>query len=63
MADAQINYDKNLRLQYLAGMSLNQYEQGPIYADMIKYRKYPEGIFTGTPERIARIRTAANGGR
>jgi len=63
MADAQINYDKNLRLQYLAGMSLNQYEQGPIYADMIKYRKYPEGLFTGAPERIARIRNAANGGR
>ena len=63
MADAQINYDKNLRLQYLAGMSLNQYDQGPFYADMIKYRKYPEGLFTGTPERVQRIRMAANGGR
>ena len=63
MADAQINYDKNLRLQYLAGMSLNHYDQGPIYADMIKYRKFPEGVFTGSPERIARIRTTANGGR
>ena len=63
MADAQINYDKNLRLQYLAGMSLNHYDQGPIYADMIKYRKFPEGVFTGSPERIARIRATANGGR
>jgi spermidine synthase len=63
MADAQINRDKNLRLQYLAGMSLNLYEQGPIYADMIKYRKYPEGLFQGSPERLARIRAAASGMR
>ncbi|HVZ47531.1 MAG TPA: fused MFS/spermidine synthase [Gemmatimonadaceae bacterium] len=63
MADAQINRDKNLRLQFLAGASLNHYDQGPIYADMIRYRKYPEGVFTGSPERIDRIRTAANGGR
>lgn len=63
MADAQLNRDKNLRLQYLAGMSLNLYEQGPIYADMIRYRKYPEGLFQGSPERLARIRAAANGVR
>ena len=63
MADAQINYDRNLRLQFLAGMSLNHYDQGPIYADMIRFRKYPEGVFTGSPERIARIRASANGGR
>jgi spermidine synthase len=63
MADAQINRDKNLRLQYLAGMSLNLYEQGPIYADMIRYRKYPEGLFQGSPERLARIRAAAGGMR
>jgi spermidine synthase len=60
MADAQINRDKNLRLQYLAGMSLNLYEQGPIYADMIRYRKYPEGLFQGSPERLARIRASAS---
>ena len=63
MADAQINSDKNLRLQFLAGMSLNHYDQGPIYADMIRYRKYPEGLFQGTPERLDRIRAAAGGFR
>jgi spermidine synthase len=63
MADAQINRDKNLRLQYLAGMSLNLYEQGPIYADMIRYRKYPEGLFQGSPERLQRIRAATGGFR
>jgi spermidine synthase len=58
MADAQINRDKNLRLQFLAGMSLNRYDQGAIYADMIKYRKYSEELFTGSPERLDRIRKA-----
>ncbi|MDQ8165348.1 MAG: fused MFS/spermidine synthase [Gemmatimonadota bacterium] len=63
MADAQINRDKNLRLQFLAGMSLNHYDQGPIYADIIRYRKYPEGLFQGTPERLNRIRMATMGMR
>jgi spermidine synthase len=63
MADAQINRDKNLRLQYLAGMSLNLYEQGPIYADMIRYRRYPEGLFQGSPERLQQIRMATSGVR
>jgi spermidine synthase len=63
MADAEINRDKNLRLQYLAGMSLNLYEQGPIYADMIRYRKYPEGLFQGSEERLSRIRMATMGMR
>ncbi|MEA3246024.1 MAG: fused MFS/spermidine synthase [Gemmatimonadota bacterium] len=63
MADAQINHDSNLRLQFLAGESLNHYDQGPIYADMIRYRRYPEGLFQGSPERLARIRASASGAR
>ncbi|MBM4194486.1 MAG: SAM-dependent methyltransferase [Gemmatimonadetes bacterium] len=63
MADAQINTDKNLRLQFLAGASLNSYDQGPIYADMIRYRKYPEGLFKGSEERLNRIRAATAGYR
>ncbi|MEP6764024.1 MAG: fused MFS/spermidine synthase [Gemmatimonadaceae bacterium] len=56
LADAQINRDKNLRLQYLAGFGLNLYEQASIYAEMIQSRKYPEGLFTGSPETIQAIR-------
>lgn len=63
MADAQINRDKNLRLQFLAGLSLNRYDQGPIYADLIRYRKYPEGVFIGSPDRLNRIRMATMGFR
>lgn len=56
LADAQVNRDKNLRLQYLAGFGLNLYEQASIYAQMIQSRRYPEGLFTGSPETLAQIR-------
>ena len=58
LADAQINYDRNLRLQYLAGMGLNLYQSGPIYAEILRHKKYPEGLFTGSPETLQRLRAA-----
>jgi spermidine synthase len=39
LADAQINRDRNLRLQYLAGMQNNQYLGGRIYGEMVSYRQ------------------------
>jgi len=56
LADAEINHDRNLRLQYLAGLGLNVYDQAGIYAQMMQYHRYPEGLFTGTPEQLAQIR-------
>ncbi|HEX4682659.1 MAG TPA: hypothetical protein VH277_08130, partial [Gemmatimonadaceae bacterium] len=56
LADAQINHDRNLRLQFLAGLGLNQYNQAGIFSQMMQYRRYPEGMFSGTPERLAQIR-------
>jgi spermidine synthase len=58
LADAQINHDRDLRLQYLAGLGLNLYQSGPIYADILRHRKYPEGMFTGSPETLQRLRDA-----
>ena len=42
LKDANINRDRNLRLQYLAGLGLNLYESGPIYSEILRYRKFPE---------------------
>jgi spermidine synthase len=56
LKDAEINRDRNLRLQYLAGMGLNLYESAPIYADMLQYVQFPEKLFTGSPESIAAVR-------
>jgi spermidine synthase len=58
LRDAQINRDRNLRLQYLAGMGLNLYESGPIYAQMISHAQYPDDLFTGSPETLQALREA-----
>jgi spermidine synthase len=47
-ADAQINRDRNLRLQYLAGMSSHSYRETDIYNQMVKHRTYPDKLFTAS---------------
>jgi spermidine synthase len=49
MKNAAITRDRNLRLQYLAGMGLNLRQSGTIYNNMLAFRKQPEGIFSGSP--------------
>jgi len=53
---AQINLDRNLRLQYLAGLGLNYYEQGLIYADIEIYRRFPEELFAGAQDQKQALR-------
>jgi spermidine synthase len=62
LEDAQINRDRNLRLQYLAGLGANLYEADPIYRDMAEYRTYPEGLFTGSPRRLSELALAWESG-
>jgi spermidine synthase len=56
--DAMINRDRNLRLQYLAGMSLNIYQADPIYVHMTKDSRYPENLFIGSPATLDAVRKA-----
>jgi spermidine synthase len=58
LKDAQINTDRNLRLQYLAGMGLNAYEGEAIYDKILAYRQFPEDIFLGPPILILQLRDA-----
>jgi spermidine synthase len=46
LADAQINHDRDLRLQYLAGFALNRYEGDNIYRAMANLSSLPVGIRT-----------------
>ena len=55
---AHINGDMDLRLQYMAGMGLNYNDAPTIKQQIADYFKYPEGMFTGSPERIAELREA-----
>jgi spermidine synthase len=52
LAGAEINRDRNLRLQYLAGLGLNTYDQGAIYQQILSYRKPPVDLFTGSESRL-----------
>jgi len=56
--DASINRDRNLRLQYLAGMSLNTYKADPIYVSMTSHARYPENLFTGSQQTMDALRRA-----
>ena len=55
LKDAQINRDRNLRLQYLAGKGLNLYRAGDIYAEMLPFAQDPHGTFTGSDDRMREL--------
>jgi spermidine synthase len=61
LADAQVNTDRNLRLQYLAGLGVNAYEQATIYSQILSYRQPPGALFTGTPEKVQMLRAGVVG--
>jgi spermidine synthase len=66
LADATINLDSNLRLQYMAGMALNNSREDAIYRAILEYRRFPSNIITGSPERVgllARLMQAQTSGR
>jgi spermidine synthase len=48
LRDAQVNRDRNLRLQYLAGRGLNLYRAGDIFAEMLPFAQDPQSVFTGS---------------
>ncbi|MGA2853224.1 MAG: fused MFS/spermidine synthase, partial [Verrucomicrobiota bacterium] len=47
LKDAEINRDRNLHLQYLAGFRSNLYQSEGIFNEMVKYRKFPDTLFAG----------------
>ena len=60
LSGAALNRDRNLRLQYLAGLGLNLYQSDAIYRNMIKESQYPEGLFTGSPQTLGALRQTVN---
>jgi len=53
---AQINRDRNLRLQYLAGLGLNNRLGNAIYQEMLRYRKFPADLFASSAQEQAWLR-------
>ena len=53
---AQINRDRNLRLQYLAGLGLDTNGSFYIYYEMMKRFHYPEDIFVASHDKSAALK-------
>jgi len=61
LRDAMINRDRNLRLQYLAGLGLNLYQADAIYTDMLRYvTKMPEDLFVANEQTKRALFAAIN---
>jgi spermidine synthase len=61
LSDVVLNRDKNLRLQYLAGLGLNLYQADVIYADMLRHvNKLPEDLFIATDATRTALFAAIN---
>jgi spermidine synthase len=56
-ANAPINNDLNMRLQYMAGMGLNSMSFPQIYKEILSYRKFPDGLVTGAAWRMDALAT------
>jgi len=56
--NAEINRDRNLRLQYLAGIELNLDDSAAIYSDLLANRRFPEDIFESSEGRVDSLREA-----
>ena len=48
LVDAEINLDRNMRLQYLAGLGLNSYQADEIYTSLLGHARYPTNLFVAT---------------
>jgi spermidine synthase len=55
MANAAINHDQDLRLQYLAGWGINASMEDTLYRKMLAMRRPPRNLFTGSPERVGQL--------
>ncbi len=56
LVDAPINEDLNMRLQYLAGLGLNAMADQTIYRTILQYRRFPDGLLTGSGPRMDALR-------
>jgi spermidine synthase len=50
LKDAVINRDRDLKLQYIAGLENNSYDNASIFQEFAQYRKFPEDLFVASEE-------------
>ena len=57
LRDAIVNRDRNLRLQYFAGLGATLQQSGPIYAEMVRQVTFPPDLFRGSPASIQAVKS------
>ena len=58
LGGAAINQDRNLRLQYLAGLGAIYQNAPGIMGEIIRFRRYPPDLFIGPPATLDQLRQA-----
>ena len=58
IAGAEINSDADLRLQYLGGWGINSQLEDYLYLQIMKYRRIPRDLFTGSPASLNAMQLA-----
>lgn len=56
LADAHINRERHLRLQYLAGLAANFDDRYGIFRAIVDHRRYPADLFSASAETEMRLR-------
>ena len=56
LAGAEINRERHLRLQYLAGLAANSDQRFYIFHELVKYRRYPADLFDASAGLEAQLR-------
>jgi spermidine synthase len=58
LRNVPMNRDRDLRMQYLAGLGLNLDDAAAIYAGMLAYRRFPDDLFVSAEGRVDSLRRA-----
>jgi spermidine synthase len=58
LRNVPLNHDRNLRMQYLAGLALDRDDASAIYAGLLAYRRFPEDLFVSAEGRVDSLREA-----
>jgi spermidine synthase len=57
LADAEINQERHLRLQYLAGLAANTDYRFAIFGAIVNHRRYPADLFVAAADTEAKLRS------
>jgi spermidine synthase len=57
LADAEINRERHLRLQYLAGLAANTDHRFAIFGAIVDYRRYPADLFVASADTEEKLRS------